>query len=95
MSIVDTLGRVLYANPRYCEITGAASPQEARPVERLFTSDPDASEAVYRLAQGVREGRASNEEVRLAGPGQPVRWLRLGARHAAASAKGCAPPCGR
>lgn len=84
VSIVDTLGRVLYANPRYCEITGAASLQEARPVERLFTSDPDVSEAVYRLAQSVREGRASVEEVRHAVPGQPVRWLRLGARPAAA-----------
>jgi two-component system cell cycle sensor histidine kinase/response regulator CckA len=84
MSIVDPLGRVLYANPRYCEIIGAANPEEARPVERLFTSDPDASEAVYRLAQAVREGRASAEEIRVAVPGQPVRWLRLGARPAAA-----------
>ncbi|WP_371346754.1 cell cycle histidine kinase CckA [Ancylobacter sp. IITR112] len=82
VSIVDALGRVLYANPRYCEITGATSMAEARPVERLFTSDPDVSEAVYRLAQGVREGRASAEEVRHAVPGQPVRWLRLGARPA-------------
>ncbi|MCK0209377.1 response regulator [Starkeya koreensis] len=87
VSIVDTLGRVLYANPRYYEITGAAAPQEARPVERLFTSDPDASEAVYRLAQGVREGKALTEEVRIAGPGQPVRWLKLGARPAAGAGK--------
>ncbi|MBS9475689.1 cell cycle histidine kinase CckA [Ancylobacter radicis] len=88
MSVVDSLGRVLYANPRYCEIIGAPSPDEARPVERLFTSDPDASEAVYRLAQGVREGRASSEEVRIATPGQPVRWLRLGARPAPAGQRG-------
>ncbi len=88
MSIVDPLGRVLYANPRYCEIIGAASPEEARPVERLFTSDPDASEAVYRLAQAVREGRASAEEIRVAVPGHPVRWLRLGARPAAGAVRG-------
>ncbi|ADH89548.1 multi-sensor hybrid histidine kinase [Ancylobacter novellus DSM 506] len=88
LCVVDTLGRVLYANPRYCEITGADVPAEARPVERLFTSDPDASEAVYRLAQGVREGKALTEEVRIAGPGQPVRWLKLGARPAAPGAKG-------
>ncbi|MCS0496135.1 response regulator [Ancylobacter sp. MQZ15Z-1] len=80
MSIVDPLGRVLYANPRYGEITGATRPEELRPIERLFTSDPDASEAVYRLAQGVREGKALTEEVRVAVPGLPVRWLRLGAR---------------
>lgn len=88
MSIVDPLGRVLYANPRYCEIIGAASPEDARPVERLFTSDPDASEAVYRLAQAVREGRASAEEIRVAVPGHPVRWLRLGARPAAGAVRG-------
>ncbi|WP_029349024.1 ATP-binding protein [Bosea sp. 117] len=81
MSIVDPLGRVLYANPRYREITGTDAQEDARPVERLFTSDPDASEAVYRLAQGVRDGKAMVEEVRVAGaPGEPVRWLRLGAR---------------
>lgn len=81
VSIVDGLGRVLYANPRYREITGALSEDEARPIERLFTSDPDASEAVYRLAQGVREGKALTEEIRLAGlPDQPARWLKLGAR---------------
>ncbi len=91
MSVVDALGRVLYANPRYCEIIGAPSADEARPVERLFTSDPDASEAVYRLAQSVREGRAASEEVRIATPGQPVRWLRLGARPAKARARG--PRC--
>ncbi|MFT0862552.1 ATP-binding protein [Ancylobacter sp. G4_0304] len=83
MSIVDPLGRVLYCNPRYRDITGAASEDEVRPVERLFTSDPDASEAVYRLAQGVREGKALTEEVRIAGlPDQPARWLKLGARPA-------------
>ncbi|HEY9212909.1 MAG TPA: ATP-binding protein, partial [Ancylobacter sp.] len=81
MSIVDPLGRVLYSNPRYREITGAASVDDVRPVERLFTSDPDASEAVYRLAQAVREGKALSEEVRIAGlHGQSVRWLKLGAR---------------
>ncbi|MDQ0509406.1 two-component system cell cycle sensor histidine kinase/response regulator CckA [Angulomicrobium amanitiforme] len=88
MSLVDPLGRVLYANPRYCEITGAAEAQEARPVERLFTSDPDASEAVYRLSQGIREGKALSEEVRIAVPGQPVRWLRLSARPAVADPRG-------
>lgn len=83
VSIVDHLGRVLYANASYRAITGAASADDVRPVERLFTADPDASEAVYRLAQGVRENRPVTEEVRLAGvPGEAVRWLKLGARPA-------------
>ncbi|HSI41626.1 MAG TPA: ATP-binding protein [Xanthobacteraceae bacterium] len=80
---VDALGRVLYANPRYREIVGADSVEDIRPVERLFTSDPDASEAVYRLAQAAREGRALAEEVRVPGAaGEPGRWLKLGARPA-------------
>ena len=83
MSIVDALGRVLHANASYLAITGATSMDDVRPVERLFTADPDASEAVYRLAQGVRDGRAVSEEVRIASlPGGAVRWLRLGARPA-------------
>ncbi|WP_404977752.1 cell cycle histidine kinase CckA [Ancylobacter sp. 3268] len=83
MSIVDALGRVLHANASYLAITGASSMDDVRPVERLFTADPDASEAVYRLAQGVRDGRAVSEEVRIASlPGGAVRWLRLGARPA-------------
>ncbi len=52
-------------------------------MERLFTADPDVSEAVYRLAQGVREGRAVAEEIRLPGTAdEPTRWLKLAARPA-------------
>ncbi|MFK8250826.1 cell cycle histidine kinase CckA [Ancylobacter sp. sgz301288] len=88
VTVVDGLGRVLYANARYREITRADGADDVRPVERLFTSDPDASEAVYRLAQGVREGRALTEEVRVpATGGDPARWLRLGARPAAGTGR--------
>jgi two-component system cell cycle sensor histidine kinase/response regulator CckA len=90
VAIVDPLGRILYSNPRYRDITGADGVEDLRPVERLFTSDPDASEAVYRLAQGVREGKGLTEEVRVPGTaaGESVRWLRLGARPAGGAGRG-------
>ncbi|MBS7538674.1 cell cycle histidine kinase CckA [Ancylobacter lacus] len=83
LAIVDPLGRVLYANARYRALTATAPDGEPRPVERLFTADPDVSEAVYRLAQGVREGRSLAEEIRLPGTAdEPTRWLKLAARPA-------------
>ncbi|MCK0195538.1 response regulator [Ancylobacter sp. 6x-1] len=80
LAVVDPLGRVLYANARYQAMT-AGEDGEVRPIERLFTTDPDASEAVYRLAQAVRAGKGLTEEIRLpATVDEPTRWLRLGAR---------------
>ena len=81
IAVVDPGGRVLYANPAYLEITGATGADDARPVERLFTNDPAASEAVYRLAQAAREGIPAAEEIRFPGDGLKVaRWLRLRVR---------------
>src|SRR5229473_1857119 len=76
--VTDVGGRVLYANAAYLTLVGAATAQDARPVERVFIGDPDLSEAVYRLAKAAREGRQLQEEVRLAGP--PPRWLRFRVR---------------
>src|SRR6266851_3380624 len=76
--VTDAGGRVLYANAAYLTLVGAATAQDARPVERVFIGDPDLSEAVYRLAKAAREGRQLQEEVRLAGP--PPRWLRFRVR---------------
>jgi len=81
LSIVDGSGRVLYANQSYLELTGADGPDDVRPVERLFTSDPEVSEAIYRLAQATREGNSHTEEIRLAGlHGAAARWVRLRVR---------------
>src|SRR6266699_2737911 len=52
----DAGDRVLYANAAYLTLVGAATAQDARPVERVFIGDPDLSEAVYRLAKAAREG---------------------------------------
>ncbi|HWK00108.1 MAG TPA: response regulator [Xanthobacteraceae bacterium] len=81
MSIVDASGRVLYANHSYLDLTGANGPDDVRPLERLFTSDPEVSEAIYRLAQAAREGKSQQEEIRLAGTGDAaLRWVRLRVR---------------
>ncbi len=82
--IVDDAGRAIYANGAYRAITGSDG-DEVRAVERAFAGDPKAAEAVYRVAQAAREGRAAEEEVRLATPlgaGEPegARWYRIGVR---------------
>ncbi|NJO54361.1 MAG: PAS domain-containing protein, partial [Bacteroidales bacterium] len=65
--VVDSSGRVLYANAAYLELAGATSSDDVVPVERLYTSEPDVAEVIYRLAQAARAGRAASEEVRAAG----------------------------
>ena len=56
--IADDAGRVVYANGAYRALTGSDG-DEVRAVERVFAGDPTAAEAVYRVAQAAREGRAA------------------------------------
>ncbi|MCA6124102.1 response regulator [Bradyrhizobium sp. WSM 1704] len=79
--VTDSRGHVVYSNAAYLALTGAASPQEVRPVERVFIGNPDVSEAVFRLLKAAREGKRQQEEVRIAGQdGSQGRWLRLRVR---------------
>jgi len=88
ISVVDASGRVLYANKSYLDLTGADGPDDVRPLERLFTSDPEVSEAIYRLAQAAHEGKSQQEEIRLAGSADaPPRWVRLRVRPLAKSGR--------
>ena len=83
MVVVDPSGRVLYANAAYLELAGATSSDDVVPVERLYTSEPEVAEVIYRLAQAARAGRAASEEVRTVGrKGEAGRWLRLKVRPA-------------
>ena len=75
--VTDAAGRVIYANPAYLDLIGASDPQEARPVERVFIGDADASEAIYRLLKAARGGERLQEEVRIASAQGPARWLRM------------------
>ena len=79
--LVDSSGRVVYANRTYLELTNAEHPDDVRPVERLFTSDPTVADAIYRLAQAVQAGRTHSEEIRVPSTDkQGIRWFRLRAR---------------
>jgi two-component system, cell cycle sensor histidine kinase and response regulator CckA len=81
LAVTDPRGHVVYANSAYLTMTGAASAQEARPVERVFIGNPDVSEAVFRLLKAAREGKRQQEEVRIAaGEGGQGRWLRMRVR---------------
>jgi two-component system cell cycle sensor histidine kinase/response regulator CckA len=76
--VTDRDGGVIYANAAYLDLIGAVQAQDARPVERVFIGDADASEAIYRLLKAAREGKRLQEEVRVAAAqGRPARWLRM------------------
>jgi two-component system cell cycle sensor histidine kinase/response regulator CckA len=81
LAVTDPRGHVVYSNAAYLTLTGAATAQEARPVERVFIGNPDVSEAVFRLLKAAREGKRQQEEVRIAGTdGNHGRWLRMRVR---------------
>src|SRR3954470_7177791 len=81
LAVTDPRGHVVYANSAYLTMTGAASAQDARPIERVFIGNPDVSEAVFRLLKAAREGKRQQEEVRIAGgEGGQGRWLRMRVR---------------
>jgi two-component system, cell cycle sensor histidine kinase and response regulator CckA len=81
IAVTDPSGHVAYSNSAYLALTGAANPQDVRPVERVFIGNPDVSEAVFRLLKAAREGKRQQEEVRLAGTdGDHGRWLRMRVR---------------
>jgi len=67
MIVTEGERRVVYANAAY-QALGGGTGTEMRTVERLFTGPPEVSEAIYRLAQGAREGKRAAEEIRLAPP---------------------------
>src|SRR5246127_1844810 len=86
IAVTDPSGHVVYSNTAYRALTGAATPQDVRPVERVFIGNPDVSEAVFRLLKAAREGKRQQEEVRIAATdGAHGRWLRLRVRPLAQS----------
>src|SRR5258707_2380955 len=96
LAVTDSRGHVVYFNAAYLALTGAASAQDVRPVERVFIGNPDVSEAVFRLLKAAREGKRQQEEVRIAGtdgshgrllpmPGRPLGQSKPEAEYAAVS----------
>jgi len=82
--VTDPSGRIVYANQAYAELTGAADAGEVSTIGRVFASDPNATESVFRLSQAGREGRRAQEEIRLtrpiAGSDSAPRWYRVRVR---------------
>ncbi|CUA91733.1 cell cycle histidine kinase CckA [Pannonibacter indicus] len=82
--VTDAEGRLIYANQAYAMLTGAETPAEVRTIERVFSSDPDAADVMFRLSQAMRDGRKAQEEVRLPaaldGDDSGARWYRVSVR---------------
>tara|TARA_R110002167_G_scaffold23426_11_gene83145 strand:+ start:693 stop:3188 length:2496 start_codon:yes stop_codon:yes gene_type:complete len=63
--VTDQAGRIIYANPAYKRLTGADNDAALRSVETIFSRDPDAADAIFRLGQVIQSNQAADEEVRL------------------------------
>jgi two-component system cell cycle sensor histidine kinase/response regulator CckA len=82
--VTDAEGRIVYANAAYGRLIRAETASEVRTVERVFSGDPEAADAIFRLAHAARENRRAEEEVRLGHPigraDGPPRWYRIRVR---------------
>ena len=85
--ITDRKGRIVYANNAYGQLTGATKASELETLESMLSRNRDATEALYRLTNGLLEGKEGAEEFRLQkpfAPGAPnngdPHWYRLKSR---------------
>ncbi len=82
--VTDHQGRIVYSNASYAKIIDAKSADEVVSVESVFSRQPSASEIVYRMANGAREGKICVEEFRLPSglkaSEEGARWFRLRSR---------------
>ena len=83
--VTDSKGRIVYANQAYAEMTGATSASDLRTVETLLSDVPEAADAIYRLASGLRDGQPGTGEFRMTrslkgGANGGPRWYRVQAR---------------
>ena len=74
-------GTPLWANAAFVKLSGAVSGRDLRSIERLFAGNPDAAEAVHRLAVAAERGRRASEEIRMpggiGGRASSARWYRV------------------
>jgi len=82
--VTERDGRIVYANAAYARIVGAASTSDVRGVERVFSHDAGATDAIFHLARAAEDARGGEEEIRLshalgAEDGPPC-WYRVRVR---------------
>ncbi len=85
--VTDRDGKISYVNAHYGEFVGGITDGVPVSVPRLFAGQPEAAEAIYRLARAARDGRPASEDVRiigglggsLGGSSKPF-WYRIGVR---------------
>ncbi|GAB1581564.1 cell cycle histidine kinase CckA [Phyllobacterium phragmitis] len=88
--ILDAKGRIVYANQAYAAITGATEATDVRTLDTILSGEVAASDAIYRLANAVRDGVPAQEEIRLSHAMAPApdgavasggpTWYRIKAR---------------
>ena len=78
--VTDGVGRIIFANEAYLDLTRADNAASARTVERVFAGNADVAEAIYRLAQSARSGKRASEEARVTLPDGAAAWFRIGVR---------------
>ena len=66
--VAERDGRIVYANEQYARMSGSSGDRMPVGLPRLFASEPEASEAMYRLTRAAREGRPVAEDIRLSHP---------------------------
>lgn len=85
--VTDRRGRIIYANAAYGALTGAKSAAGVQSLETILSRNREATEAIYRLTNGLHEGKKGHEEFRLLKPlangasiSSGAHWFRLKAR---------------
>ncbi|WP_312362098.1 cell cycle histidine kinase CckA [Ensifer sp.] len=86
--VTDRKGRIIYANAAYGALTGAKNSAGIQSLETILSRNREATEAIYRLTNGLHEGKQGHEEFRLLKPlataasssGSGAHWFRLKAR---------------
>jgi len=82
--VADARSRLVYSNRAYAAMTGAAAAADIRAPSAILGAEPEAADAVWKLAEGLKDGRSGDVEFRLprplSGTGEGGRWYRLSAR---------------
>jgi two-component system cell cycle sensor histidine kinase/response regulator CckA len=96
--VTDREGKISYVNAHYGEFPGGVTDGVPVSVPRLFAGEPEAAEAIYRLARAARDGRPALEDIRIigglggsiGGSTKPF-WYRVGARALPSTGEGGKP----